>query len=131
MQREDFLKQKIQECGYNLKEFATYIDMPYSTLLSIVNKSVGGAALDNIIKICNGLNISIERLNPYIERIQNNEIEKKYGMLNPLGKKKADGYIEDLLENSKYTEQNGTKNTISDDIGNEIKKATLHPINTK
>ena len=52
-------------------------------------------------------------------------------MLNPLGKKKADGYIEDLLENSKYTEQNGTKNTISDDIGNEIKKATLHPINTK
>ncbi|MGN0149139.1 MAG: helix-turn-helix domain-containing protein [Clostridia bacterium] len=65
MDREIFLKEKIKERGYNLKDFATKINMPYSTLLSIVNKSVGGAALDNIIKICNGLNISIEDLNPY------------------------------------------------------------------
>lgn len=55
----------------------------------------------------------------------------KYYQLNSLGKKKADEYIQDLLENSKYTEQTNTQKAISDDIENEIKKATLHPINTK
>lgn len=45
-----------------MKEFAQEIDMPYSTLLSIVNGSIGGAAIDNVIKICRGLSISISEL---------------------------------------------------------------------
>lgn len=65
MNREDFLKKIIKQQGYNLKDFAFSIDMPYTTLLSIVNKSVGGASLDNILKICNGLGICVDDLNPY------------------------------------------------------------------
>ena len=33
--------------------------MPYSTLLSIL-KNVGGASIDNVIKICKGLNITTD-----------------------------------------------------------------------
>ena len=47
MTREDFLRHKIESLG-TLKEFSQKINMPYSTLLSIL-KNVGGASVDNII----------------------------------------------------------------------------------
>lgn len=127
MNREDFLKQKIKESGYNLKDFAAKIDMPYTTLLSIVNKSVGGAALDNIIKICNGLAINIEILNPYVKPISRPKIVKKYDGLNPIGKQKADDYINDLLENQKYSQKDmnkyNTEFAVMEDIAKEIKSS--------
>lgn len=61
MKREQYLKEKILEEG-NIKDFATKINMPYTTLLSIL-KNVGGASIDNIFKICRGLNITAETLN--------------------------------------------------------------------
>lgn len=73
MTREDFLRHKIESLG-TLKEFSQKINMPYSTLLSIL-KNVGGASVDNIIKICSGLSISTTVL----ENIPNTPIstEKK------------------------------------------------------
>lgn len=62
MNREQFIKNMISSKGYNIKSFAQYIGMPYSTLLTILNGSLGGAAFDNVIKICQGLGISINEL---------------------------------------------------------------------
>lgn len=104
MKREDYIKQEIKNKGYNLKDFAAEIDMPYTTLLSIVNKSIGGAALDNVLKICNGLNISIESLNPYKTTSTTTLYPTKYDELNITGKEKANEYIEVLSENPKYIE---------------------------
>ncbi|MCE5285136.1 MAG: helix-turn-helix transcriptional regulator [Pelosinus sp.] len=60
--REDYIKSLIKSHGYNLKEFANQINMPYTTLLSILNGSIGGAAVDNVLKICYALHIKIEDL---------------------------------------------------------------------
>ena len=60
MTREDYLKEKIKEQGTQ-REFAAKIGMPTSTLFSIL-RNVGGASIDNIIKICKGLNISPDEL---------------------------------------------------------------------
>lgn len=60
MTREDYLKEKIKEQGTQ-REFAAKIGMPSSTLFSIL-RNVGGASIDNIIKICKGLNISLDEL---------------------------------------------------------------------
>lgn len=60
MTREDYLKEKIKEQGTQ-REFATKIGMPPSTLFSIL-RNVGGASIDNIIKICKGLNIKPDEL---------------------------------------------------------------------
>lgn len=65
MNREDYLKSLIRQAGFTLKDFARKIDMPYSTLLSILNNSVGGASVDNVIKICQGLRISIAVLQEF------------------------------------------------------------------
>jgi transcriptional regulator with XRE-family HTH domain len=45
-----------------IKDFAKKINMPYTTLLSILNGSLGGASIDNVMKICKGLHITIEEL---------------------------------------------------------------------
>ena len=60
MTRESYLREKILEYG-TVKEFAEKIGMPYTTLLSIL-KNVGGASINNIIKICAGLGISADML---------------------------------------------------------------------
>ncbi len=62
MSREEELKRLIHQKGLTVKAFARQIDMPYSTLLSILNGSVGGASLDNAIKICDGLAIGLDSL---------------------------------------------------------------------
>lgn len=64
MNREEYIKNLIVNKGQNIKSFAKMINMPYSTLRSILENGIGGAAIDNIIKICAGLNISIETLEP-------------------------------------------------------------------
>jgi hypothetical protein len=61
MTREEYLKQLILEDSGTVKDFAQKIDMPYTTLHSIL-KNVGGAAIDKIIKICNGLGITADDL---------------------------------------------------------------------
>ena len=55
MTREEFIKRKIREKGMTLKDYARSINMPYSTLAG----NLGGASLDNVVRICNGLDTSI------------------------------------------------------------------------
>ncbi len=59
MTREEFIKKKIKEKGMTLKDYARMIHMPYSTLLSMLAGNLGGASLDNVSRICNGLDTSI------------------------------------------------------------------------
>lgn len=61
MTREEYLKQLILEDSGTLKDFAQKIKMPYTTLHSIL-KNVGGAAIDKIFKICEGLGINADDL---------------------------------------------------------------------
>lgn len=63
MTREQYLKNLIKSNGLTIKEFAQNIDMPYSTLLTMLNEEkIGNAAVDSVIKICKGLNITIQDL---------------------------------------------------------------------
>lgn len=61
--REEYLKELIKQKGYgNLKQFAAEIDIPYTTLLSMLNNGIGGAAVGSVIKICEALDISVKSL---------------------------------------------------------------------
>lgn len=63
MTREQYLKNLIKENGFTVKEFAHNINMPYSTLLTMLNDGkIGNAAVDSVIRICQGLNIMIQEL---------------------------------------------------------------------
>ncbi|MBK0348933.1 cI-like repressor [Aerococcaceae bacterium zg-ZJ1578] len=62
MDREEFLKMLIQNKYGNVKLFSEQIGIPYTTVRSILERGVGKAGVDNIIKICKGLGISPEDL---------------------------------------------------------------------
>lgn len=52
----------IKENDMNLSEFARHIDIPYTTLLSILKNDLNSASVSNMVKICDGLNISIDKI---------------------------------------------------------------------
>lgn len=62
MTREEYLKRKVAEKGTNLKAIAAEIDVPYSTLRDM-QANVGSARVDNVIKLCRYLGISVDELN--------------------------------------------------------------------
>lgn len=63
MTREKYLKKLIKQRGLNIKDFAAIIDVPASTLYSLLSDNkIGRASIDNVIKVCRGLGITVEEL---------------------------------------------------------------------
>lgn len=62
MTREDVLRHLISETGLSMKAFAEKAGIPYTTLYSILERGVGKASIDNVIKICKALGITVEDL---------------------------------------------------------------------
>ena len=59
---ENKLKDLIMSREGNMINFARKIDMPYTTLASIISRGVHSASVHNIIKICGALDISTDEL---------------------------------------------------------------------
>lgn len=62
MTTEEKLKKLIIEKFDNIKAFSEYIDLPYTTVRSILDRGVLNAKMENILKICDGLGIRAEEL---------------------------------------------------------------------
>ena len=57
MSRELNLRNLILDRYVSLRQFALEADIPYSTLMTLLSKGVGGASFDVMIKICKTLDI--------------------------------------------------------------------------
>ena len=62
MNREEYLKNLMEIKSGNVKAFSDYIDIPYTTVRSILSRGVLNAKMENILKISNGLGITPENL---------------------------------------------------------------------
>ena len=62
MRIEEKLKELILSRYKSLREFTQVIDMPYSTLDTILKRGIDKASITNIIKICQELHISADEL---------------------------------------------------------------------
>lgn len=81
--------------------------MPYSTLDTILKRGINKANVVNVIKICNALDINVDKLangtienSTFSDRLANDEtlLLKNYNKLNCLGKKEANKRISELTE---------------------------------
>lgn len=61
MSKEDFIKELILKEN-NLKSFSEKIDLPYTTLITILKNSIGKASVDSAIRISKGLGTTLEGL---------------------------------------------------------------------
>lgn len=62
MNKEDYVKMLISSSGHNIKSFAASIELPYTTLLGMLNRGLDGASVQNVIRVCKGLSITVEDL---------------------------------------------------------------------
>ncbi len=57
MSREQRLRNIILDKYKSLRQFSQEADIPYSTLMTLLSRDIGGASFDVIIKICKKLEI--------------------------------------------------------------------------
>lgn len=57
MSRELYLRNLILDHYPSLRQFALVADIPYSSLMTILSRDIGGASFDIVMRICGKLNI--------------------------------------------------------------------------
>lgn len=57
MNREQNLRNLILDQYASLRQFAMEADIPYSTLMTLLSRDIGGASFDIVIRICKSLDI--------------------------------------------------------------------------
>lgn len=62
LKRAEIIGQLIDEKWKSKRSFAEEIGIPPTTLQSILQRGAGKASVDNIIKVCKGLGITVEQL---------------------------------------------------------------------
>lgn len=70
MNRTKIIADMIDENWSSRKKFAESIEIPPTTLQSILQRGVGKASIDNILKVCKGLGITIEQLEDMAEILE-------------------------------------------------------------
>lgn len=58
MTREQKLRNLILDHYKSLRQFAFEADIPYSTLMTLLARDIGGASFDVVVRICRKLNLN-------------------------------------------------------------------------
>ena len=72
MNREQKLRNLILDRYTSLRQFAIEADIPYSTLMTLLSRDIGGASFDIVILICKKLDIDPFKIQALI--IHTNEV---------------------------------------------------------
>ena len=81
MNKEIYIRTLIKNSGDTIKGFAEKIGLPYTTLTGILNRGIDGASVQNVMKICKALKITVEDLQKVEDAELNNENNTNSGDL--------------------------------------------------
>lgn len=106
MNKTEMIKEMILDTKMSMKSFADKAELPYTTLRSILDRGIENASINNIIKICNALSISIDKLYS-VDTVTSLSYDQRnilslYNNLNDCGKKEASKRLEELTELKQY-----------------------------
>lgn len=99
MNIEDNLKEIIEVKFGNVKTFAEKIDLPYTTVRSILQRGVMNAKVENVIKIADGLNMKAEDL---MSLDNTQSISTIYNQLDQKRQAKVYNFADRQLREQKY-----------------------------
>ncbi len=114
MDKSEKLRKIILTKYKSLKEFANEVNIPSTTLISALDRGIGGMGIDRVIRICDTLKIDIKTFepikktyNPYKLELNKEEYELILLLrtLNVKGINKVLDYTSDLLETNKYKKE--------------------------
>ena len=110
MTKAEILKQEILRQYKSVRQFALDMEIPYSTLVTALDRCIEGMAYGTVIRMCDKLSLnpvdfsSLEKNEILGERILENRVMQYYVQLNKKGRKKILEMMEDFVQLEKYRE---------------------------
>lgn len=108
MTRSQILKKEILHQFKSVRQFAVEMEIPYSTLVTALERGIEGMAYGTVIRMCNRLQLnpvdftSLDRDVPVSEQLLENSVMQYYVRLNREGREKIIGLMEDFVQIKKY-----------------------------
>ena len=109
--KANMLKKEILHQYKSVRQFALEMGIPYSTLVTALDRGIEGMAYGTVIRMCDKLSLnpvdfsSLEKGESLGERILENRVMQYYVLLNKKGRKKILEMMEDYSQLDKYKEQ--------------------------
>ena len=106
MTKAEILKAEILKQYKSVRQFAIDMEIPYSTLVTALDRGIEGMAYGTVIRICDKLSLnpvdfsSLEKG----EKLLENRVMQYYIQLNKRGRKKILEMMEDYVQLDKYKE---------------------------
>ncbi len=108
MTKAEVLKKEILAQYKSVRQFAIDMNIPYSTLVTALDRGIEGMAYGTVIRMCDKLNLNpvdfttLERGSDLGDKIVENRVMQQYLSLNKTGRKKALDIMVDLNCIDKY-----------------------------
>ena len=110
MTKAEILKAEILKQYKSVRQFAIDMEIPYSTLVTALERGIEGMAYGTVINICDKLSLnpvdfsSLEKGEVLGEKLLENRVMQYYIQLNKRGRKKILEMMEDYVQLDKYKE---------------------------
>ena len=110
MTKAEILKQEILKQYTSVRQFALEMEIPYSTLVTALDRGIEGMAYGTVIRMCDKLSLNpvdfstLEKGEVLGEKILENRVMQYYIQLNKKGRKRILEMMEDYVQLEKYKE---------------------------
>lgn len=108
MTKAEILKQEILKQYRSVRQFAIEMEIPYSTLVTALERGIEGMAYGTVIKMCDKLSLnpvdftSLETDASLGAQLLENRVMQYYMKLNPLGRDRILELMDDFVQIEKY-----------------------------
>lgn len=110
MTKAEILKTEILRQYKSVRQFAIEMQIPYSTLVTALDRGIEGMAYGTVIRICDRLSLnpvdfsSLEKGEDLGQKLLENRVMQYYVRMNKKGRKKILEVMEDMVSLDKYRE---------------------------
>ena len=110
-QKAEILKGVILSRYKSIRQFAVAMNIPYSTLITALERGVDGMAYNTVIRICDALSLNpldftpLDEGNNVSSQISTRRVMDKYWKLNKAGRKRILDIMEDYTHIPEYLEE--------------------------
>ena len=80
------VKNEIKRQYNSVRQFASAIDVPQSTIISALRKGIGGMSFDTVVKICSALGIKLSMNSGVFMDKEKTELLETFGELDDRGR---------------------------------------------
>ena len=108
MTKAEILKKEILLQYKSVRQFAIDMSIPYSTLVTALDRGIEGMAYGTVIRMCDKLNLNpvdftpLEKGTDLGNKIVENRVMQQYVKLNKTGRNKVLDVMGDLVSLEKY-----------------------------